>query len=360
MPPAPQPNRPLDLVLHVGAGKTGTSSIQAFMRGNRDRLASLGTLYPRSPGGARHARLVLFASPDEELVNFPHWSRQRHQDPARFRKVFRRRLLREIEESGLSRVLLSDEELFKASPPALQRLATFTGEVARNLRVVCYLRRQDDHMVSRYQQGVKIGWVSRLDAWAHEDMTDLYDYATRLIRHEELLRPTELVVRRYEPGAFSGGSLLQDFLEAAGIDARVDELAQISDRNASLDAETVEFLRLLNLHRVEQEGAVPGLIDNRELVSRLSKASTGPTLSLPGPELDRFMAQWDQTNRQVAERFLGDPTAELFREPRRNRETITDQRLDPASLDKLFELSQLPETLHRPLRRLAEREGRVR
>lgn len=360
MPQQPLLSRPVDVVLHIGTGKTGTSTLQAFLNANRDRLAERGVLYPRSPGLARHARLVLFASPDEELTTYPHWARQKQSDPATFRRVFRRRLLREIEESGLSRVLLSDEELYKGSPRTLRRLGTFMRRVARELHVVCYLRRQDDHMVSRYQQGVKVGWVSRLDAWASEDMSDLYDYAGRLGQHQELLRPTEIVVRRFEPPSFPAGSLHQDFLDAVGIDARAEDLRPTANRNESLDAETVEFLRLLNLLRVEQEGAEPGLIDNRRLVSRLAGASTGPALTLPGRTLDRFMEQWQATNRRVALEYVGDTTGELFREPRRTRHTTTEQRLDPARLGHFLEVADLPEHLHPPLRRLAEREAAAR
>ena len=352
--------RPVDVVLHIGTGKTGTTSIQVFLRDNRDRLAELGYLYPRTPGATRHARLVLFASPDDEIESYPHWRRQRQSDPTRFRRSFRRRFLTEIEEAGLPRLLLSDEELYKASEPTLRRLGRLTGQIGRSLRVVCYLRRQDEHMVSRYQQGVKIGWTQRLSAWAHEDMSDLYDYAGRLERHRLHLSPDAIVVRPFEQQAFPGGSLRQDFLDAAGVDARADDMVQGADRNPSLDAETVEFLRLLNLHRVETEGATPGLIDNREWIPRLSEVATGPTLTLSDPALDRFMAQWHDTNRRVAEEFLGDPTGELFRQPRSTRDTTTEQRLDPMRLDHFFAVTGLPEHLHAPLRRLAEREAVVR
>jgi hypothetical protein len=359
MPHQPLLSRPVELVLHIGTGKTGTSSVQFFLRDNRDRLAELGLLYPRTPGRARHSRLVLFASPDDEIEGYPHWARQKQSDPATFRRIFRRRLLKEIEQSGLSRVLMSDEELYKASVPTLQRLGRFTGGIARELRLVCYLRRQDDHMVSRYQQGVKVGWVSRLDAWAREDMSDLYDYAGRLGQHRQLLAPGAIVVRRFEASAFTGGSLRQDFLDAVGVDARADEMVQLPDLNPSLDAESVEFLRLLNLHRVEHEGAPPGMIDNRRLATRLTAAATGPTLTLPEAALDTFMAQWQDTNRRVAEDYLGDRTGQLFQEPRKTRNTTTEQRLDPARLDHFLALVDLPERLHAPLRRLAEREAAV-
>ena len=92
------------------------------------------------------------------------------------------------------------------------------------MRLVVYLRRQDDQMVSRYQQMVKIGEVRRLAEWAQQDMARTYDYHARLRTWAELLEPTEFVVRRFERDRFVDGSLHQDFLDAVGIDARADEL----------------------------------------------------------------------------------------------------------------------------------------
>lgn len=58
-------SRPVDLILHVGMGKTGTSSVQFFLRDNRERLREMGVLFPASPGNARHTRLGLFVKPEE-------------------------------------------------------------------------------------------------------------------------------------------------------------------------------------------------------------------------------------------------------------------------------------------------------
>jgi hypothetical protein len=350
----------LEVTLHIGTGRAGSTSIQVFLRENRERLGELGVLYPRTPGGARHLRLGLFVKSKAELESSPEWYRQKQSDPASFRKAFRRRLFSEIEDSGLSMVLLSDEILFGSSEQALRRLSRFTHRIADSLRLVAYLRRQDDHMVSRYQQGVKIGWVARLHDWAQEDMSGLYDYRSRIRTHERLLAPTDFVVRPFEHERFANGSLFQDFLDAARIDARAEDLRQVPNFNTSLDAESVEFLRLLNLYRIEHEGATAGLIDNRALVKRLTEVSTGPTLTLPDSVLDAFMEQWEAPNRAVAREFLGDETGQLFRVARKTRNTTTEQRFDPARLDHFITLLELPKHMHSPLRRLVERETRPR
>ena len=216
-------------------------------------------------------------------------------------------------------------------------------------------------MVSRYQQVVKTGEVRRLSVRAKQlDFSKTYDYYARLRTWARLLEPTDFVVRPFEPGRFVDGSLYQDFLVASGIDAQVSELRGVDLRNESMDAESVEFLRILNLYRVEHDAAVPGLIDHARFGRLLARASTGPKLTLPEVHLDEFMAQWEESNRAVASEFLGDETGRLFRAPRKTSNTTTEQHLDPARLDHFLTLLEIPEQLHSPLRGLVEREATAR
>ena len=349
---------PVRLILHVGMGKTGTSSIQFFLRDNRERLGDVGVLFPATPGAARHQRLTQFVRTEDELANSQEWRRETQYELATFHKAFQQDVIAEIEQAGLGRVLLTDEVLFKSSDEALRRLAELTRSISDELRLVVYLRRQDDHLISRYQQEVKVGEILRLRVWAEQDMSDLYDYYARLQAHQRFLAPEQLIVRRYERDAFVGGSIYQDFLDAAGIELQADGLERGPDRNTGLDAESVEFLRVLNTYRVEYEGATPGLIDNRDLVQQLAEHTQGPVLSLPASRLDRFMAQWDESNERTARQFLGDPDGTLFRMPRRTEGVTTEQRLDPGRLDHFQTLLDIPAQFHRDLRRIAEREAR--
>jgi hypothetical protein len=339
--------------------KTGTSSIQLLLRDNRARLRELGFLVPETPGGTRHSRLGLYVKSEPELARSIVWTRQPHSDPTVFRADFERALFAEIESSGVNRVIFTDEGLFGASEATLGRLGRFAHKIGTRVRLLAYLRRQDDHLVSRYQQQVKVGWVQRLEEYAAEDWTARYDYLGRLRTLDRVLAPAELVVRRFERTSFPNGSIYQDFLDAAGVPADAEELERGAERNQSLDAESVEFLRLLNLYRVENNGAVPGLIDNRRRARRLAEAATGPTLSLPAGRLDEFMAQWADGNTRVAQEYLHDPGGQLFRMPRKTAGITTEQRLDPDRLDHFLALMETPERMHAPLRRLAEREAKA-
>lgn len=352
---------PVDLVLHIGTGKTGTTSIQTFLHANRRRLADLGFLYPRTPGKTRHARISLSVLPEESVERAPAWHRQGYTSHPDFREEVHSSLRAELAEAGLPRAILSDEALFGAKPVALERLRELTDDIARSLRLVLYLRRQDDHVASRYQQVVKVGETRRLVERVQAlNLRGFYDYRAKLDRWQKAIEPTTIVVRRFERESFVAGSLHQDFLDAAGVDARADELRQVTQLNESLDAESVELLRILNLFRVQHHGATAGQIDNRALIERLrsvTAADPGPTLTLPPDMQDAFMARWEESNRAVAREFLGEPSGELFRTARKTSNTTSDQVFDPARLDRYLEVLELPEVDPVSLRALVVQEA---
>jgi hypothetical protein len=325
---------------------------------NRAALAERGVLFPKSPGRRRHVRFGMYMKPDDQLVEVRAYQAQGHRTPAEFRRAFRRQLLREIRQGQPKVVLISDEALYGSDNDSLNQLRRFMDRHGHRLRLVCYLRRQDDHLISRYQQVVKVGETRTLaQRVAEVDQTHTYDYAARLDAWSRVVQPDEFVIRRFERGAFLEDSLYADFLDAAGLGVSVAELDPVSPQNESLDAESVEFLRLLNIYRVREEGACVGMINNRRVVSRLAQANSGPILTLPDHALDSFMGKWEHSNREVARRYFADPEGVLFRVPRRTQGTTIEQRLDPSRVEYFVKVAGLAEDLQGPLQRLAERES---
>lgn len=345
--------------MHLGARKTGTSTVQRFMDLNRDALEQAGLCYPRTPGKARHEKFALFLTPEKEMSRHPPWMQRGITDWSAFRHEFRAELLEEVGNSRAPQVLLSDETLFDGSESMLRRLRRFARNNARSLRLVVYLRRQDDHLVSRYQQEVKTGEIRRLaDRSLLADFSDVYDYATQLDQVARVVEPDALIVRRYEPSAFDGGSLLEDFLHAADVNVDADGLTMPEVRNVSLGAEAVEFLRLLNLRRVQVEGHQAQAINNRKIVRLLAAEPQGDRLTLPTPMLDEFMAQWEPGNREVAQRWFGEEDGVLFRTPRSTEGATQTQALEPARVDHFADLLSLPQRYRQPLRLMAAQGSR--
>jgi len=348
------------VILHVGMGKTGTTTIQATFHRNRTRLAECGVFYPQTPGKRRHVRLALAMQPDVDRPrNSGDWRRQQVSTPAELRPAFEKSLISELRANPSPRVLFSEESLFRSEPDSLRNLRHLLDRVASSVRVVCYLRRQDDHVCSRYQQRVKFaGETSTLAARVTQlDLSHVYDYHAWLVAWRDVIRPDELVLRTFERDRFLHGSLLEDFLEAAGLDVALAELVEVPRKNESLDAESVEFLRIVNIFDRER-GATPDFATRSAIVRRLVRASIpGPTLTLADDVLDPFMARWQESNRAVARDFAPLGPEDFFMSDRKTGNTTTEQCIDPDRLDHFVGLTGLPAEMVFPLRLIAEREA---
>ena len=347
----------VDAILHIGTGKTGTTTIQSALARSRERLAQDGTLYPRAFGNMRHLRFGFFVMPDAQLVRSPEWLRAGNEgkDPEELRRTVRRRWRREL-TPDVRRVLISDEGLYRRNAATIDGVRAFTDRLGGSVRVIAYLRPQDEHVASNYQQVVKGGEIARLEAWVETDLAHTYDYHRHLVRWRDHLAPDEFVVRRFDPSSFVGGSLIDDFMDTAGLSLTAADLTAVERKNESLSAEAVEVLRILNVFRVEHRGARSGLIVNQDLVERL-RTLPGPTLVLRDDLRDRFLARWAESNQRLAAEFFDEPAGPLFPAPRAVPGTTTEQRLDPARLDHFLALLDVPEADHDPIRRIAEREA---
>lgn len=144
--------------LHIGTEKTGSSSIQEFMRLNDAPLRQQGFLYPRSLGPVNHRKLRNYAaSTHTHLMGA---EVREHPDGI---EGFRARLVgdfdQEIAETTYRSLVVSDEHFHSAltTLEEIDRLRGFLARVCRTCQVIVYLRRQDELSRSFHCEQIKIG-----------------------------------------------------------------------------------------------------------------------------------------------------------------------------------------------------------
>jgi len=134
------------LILHIGTGKTGTSSIQNFFQHHRAVLASThGVLYPDTGlTELHHFGELIYAH-----YQACEWAVQENR-PALTQ------LRQAIEASGCPVAVLSCEDFYhRLGPQGIECLRqVFDG---LEVQVLCYVRRQDQYMESAWKQQVKVG-----------------------------------------------------------------------------------------------------------------------------------------------------------------------------------------------------------
>jgi len=295
----------MDVILHIGTEKTGTTSIQRFFRLNRERLAERGILYPVAPGRQNHTGLAVSAQVSKRTPLHKSLGVRNEADASKFRDQLWSQLAGEFAAKPYRMAVFSSEHcssrLLDESEVAWLRDALL--RFAARVRVVVYIRRQDDFLLSTYSTAVKSGACAPLRLPQERIVQNRYDLWPLLERWSAVFGRENVICRKFERASLKDGDVVTDFLDAAGIEPDA-EFQRPEDLNEALDAETLEFLRLLNKHvpRFKARKLNP-LRDN--LVTLLNKASRGPLLTLGEAELAGFMAQFDESNAKVARAWFG-------------------------------------------------------
>ena len=225
------------VLLHAGADKTGSSTIQAHLWLYRERLAQAGFLCPHFPGTREwigHWQLVTF------------WQEHLHPvaDGGRLSRIERydgdllgdtqRVLLATLEQAAQasdSAVLLSEEYLGGArSEAGLRRLADFLAAHGADLRVLVYARPDHELLPSKVQQDLK---NVRLQFGPSLDF-----HAERVARLAEAFGAERMTVRICSPSVLVDGDAVADYrawvARAAG--RPLPEWAMLPRENESIGA----------------------------------------------------------------------------------------------------------------------------
>ena len=225
-------NQRRTLFVHFGWHKTGTTSIQALVRQNRDLLERTRHLYYPRAGQGGDAHHVLACSvldsdpPDDSLLN---------------------QLKRELDlDTEWETALVSSEMLNAATDQQVEMIASaLSGDW--ELRAVCYLRLPDEYLEALFGERVKSGQFQ--DDW-NEFITGIErknspNYLEVVRRWKGALGEDAVIVRPYERASFLRGDLYADFFDAIGLPGtESDPGITIPPRaNVSPDAATLSVIR---------------------------------------------------------------------------------------------------------------------
>jgi hypothetical protein len=280
------------LIIHIGRPKVGSTALQGFLNQNRDALAKQGVCYPKTGlyhGASHHFSLVF-------LPGLPDYAVVQDLDPDQLYAT----LAQEVVASGLSRAVISSENFWLVKPDRLKPLLNERFDV----KIVAYLRRQDEVMVSSFVQEIRGGMLS-LDTPMDEYLADkgrlkLLDYDAVLANWEAAFGIENVSVRLFE--AMEAG-IERDFLALFGLDADRDFRFSEARRNAS---PALDLLRMLETLR----GYPVGEVAHRQLSGILTEVSEQLGIEdgfdakrlISSAQRRQVMASFEASNRRLFER----------------------------------------------------------
>lgn len=297
------------LYLHIGTPKTATTAIQRFCEDNQSILNKYGYDYPAfayrysNVGIWRNGHFLVGKMFDEE------GKRDFAREDAIFEEGFR--TIYELFEK-YDNIVLSDEGIWhfgiKGRTGFLERMQRELEKGRFTLKIIVYLRRQDDFLYSWWNQQVKEGMhPSSVFNW--ERMTKelpfiKLDYYSVLEQYAGVAGRENIIVRLFDRNKFFGNSIHADFLNAIGL--QFSDEWKLSDevQNLSLTKNDNEIKRILNeipaldaksnqvFRKVLQDCSEYAPDDNK--YGMFSKEETA-----------EFLSQYEEGNRKIAKEYLG-------------------------------------------------------
>lgn len=298
-------------VLHIGADKTGTSSIQRTLAANPEALAANRYHYlasGRTIAGTTYSRQIGFRfamSPIERsargmqnMLGLTSTDVRR-----RYRDAFERSFDSELSSlSPDATVLISDEALFLfADRQTAQNAAAFLDRRFSEVSLVCYLRRPDILLASRYSHHVKTGGTLTLAEFVQRrGGKNLYFPSLKV--WSDAFGRSRLTIRPFARDKLLNGDVIDDFCAVIGLDATG---LRIINTNLSLTPLGLSLLRRIN--RIAKPRAASAVI--RRAFEALF---TGKGITLPPPLRDVVRDAWREDHTRLAKHFMSGSEADFY------------------------------------------------
>lgn len=298
------------LYLHIGTSKTGTTTIQTYCGINREQLKSKGVLFPIMP--YHYDRITknrnghfLYATIYENGV----------RNKEKEKQVLKQELDYIVDcFKDYDNVLLSEESIWWATATRRKGLWKYLQEHSQQnnyqVKIIVYLRRQDQFMMSRYNQIIKTdtgGGTQRFYEY-FKDMNGKYkcvmNYRQRLDYMAKFFPKENIVVKRFDRSYFYNGDLNADFLHILGVEID-DTFAELpKDENLGISVQSGELKRVLN-----RLGSMT-FAENQKLLQMLNECEEllpKREVSIMTTEhIEKFMKKFIDDNESIAVDYIGD------------------------------------------------------
>jgi|GEM_PF-3666706 len=283
-------------ILHIGAPKSGSSSIQSGLLNGKKTLKEGGVLYPGHRLNQQFLYSLFHPNPKTTAYNIA-LGHQTENVIAEFHKQAVQQLDAEIEQSDAHTILFSHEDLSTLPYRSVLSLAEFLKARADTVEVYCYVRHPLSAAVSWSQQMIKTGrW--RLKGLAQHKL--FYDAEEYLPGFVQAFGRENLHVSAFEKAQLRQGDVCLDFINKIGLRQETIEELRFSRINESLSIEgAILSDALTELYPRETEGSWN---QERPIGLELTEIS-GERFGLPRQLLKKVEADSKKSLDYIAKEF---------------------------------------------------------
>lgn len=292
------------LWLHVGTSKTGSTSIQYYLKTYREDIKQLGVSYPLlekldnkylgCDNGIGLVNDILL----DDASKIERW--ERNIDTIR----------KELEKRD---VIISGESIWHLGAEFVKKLR----ETFDKIKVIVYLRRQDLWLESLYTQKIKrVGVKTSVDKMISDAIKNPekegYNYLQRLESYADIIGIDNIIVRPFERKQLINNNVVSDFLSLLRIDSLKNVNLSINERRSMICTEINEIFNSV----YDDIKFSMDVVDFQALFMNFSKATIKDENTKYGyfgyDERLSFMKLFEKDNAEIARKYLGRTDGKLF------------------------------------------------
>lgn len=240
------------LYLHIGLPKTGSTAIQRFCFYNKEILAANGYCYDMVMKSTTRVPSYVNGLFITEKI----YDKNGNIDSEATREHFENGLsVVQKQLNEFDNVIISAEPIWnsirqKEGWLQLKEFHKLCKDNNATIKVIVYLRSQDEYLSSLWKQRIKNGY--RIKDWnstkLQQPSSMKLDFKSRIDKLENFFGKENIILRIYDRNNFCGSdkSIYSDFLDAIGLEKTPDYEVPDYLINTSVDIEFAEIKRILN------------------------------------------------------------------------------------------------------------------
>lgn len=304
-----------EFFIHIGTWKTGSSTIQYNLEKNKAALRDEGFIYL-----SKKEKMVIndgiirnFTKPEKDYIE-------------KSREKLSGLLNKYRTKNPDSRFIASAEEFsgnpfegFKNAEQVADNIFQITEGFDLDIKIIVYLRRQDDFFESLYTQSIHLGEHHSFDKFLDKFNASHFNWFTLIKAYEKYFGKSNIRIRRYHQAYLPDkNSLLQDFGKVIGCNLFSDYGMTVS-KNKGLTRDALEITRLTNQHLDEE-----GRYQLRNIFQMInSKKPYEKYAYFTADERNDFLNRYEHSNAKLAVEYLDDETGVLFPPPNQTDTSLT-------------------------------------
>lgn len=314
-----------EVIIHIGSPKTATSSIQGIFARNRAELLEGRVAYPKlcRHGDAHHLLVcdLIEKYRGTKMPDFWYGDKPRGQAWAKFHE--------EVTELGdsIDKVFISSELFFAQTQNSKNILAAIKEELKNySVKILIYLRRQDQLYASFYNQDVKgmRQWCGTPESFYQTHQLFKKSYFEIVELWAEFFGSENIHLRPFFKGGLVGEDIVKDVCAAVGC---AELKGEGVNENDALGVNQLYIKRCLNRVGFAKE-------KNEEVLKILTGLLPEPpaknVLYISAPHYRALKKEWEQCNIKLQDKYLKSTCPYLDRIPQASdieKAEVSDQLL---------------------------------